>query len=103
MRSMVRRLVVGPDGVPINWQDLPATDTRRWVWRKKAMLVAAVDGGLLSLESACERYRLTVDEFVSWKSDCSAHGYEALKIKSIQEHRQRRTARRKDKQGESSA
>lgn len=64
------------------------------------MLVAAVDGGLLSLESACERYRLTIDEFMSWKSDCSAGGFEALKIKSIQTHRPRRAAVMSESHGE---
>ena len=58
------------------------------------MLVAAVDGGLLSLESACERYRLTIDEFMSWKAGYVARGYEALKIKSIQANRPRRQPRR---------
>jgi hypothetical protein len=37
------------------------------VIRRKAEVVAAVRGGLLSLEQACSRYSLSVDEFGSWK------------------------------------
>src|SRR5438105_13060223 len=34
---------------------------------RKAEVVAAVRGGLLSLEEACSRYTLTVEEFLSWQ------------------------------------
>jgi hypothetical protein len=54
------KYVIGPDGSPLTIADLPATSTKRWVIRRKAEVVAAVRGGLLSLEEACERYTLTV-------------------------------------------
>jgi len=57
--------VIGPDGSPLTIADLPPTSTRRWVIRRKAEVVAAVRGGLLSLEEACDRYTLTVEEFLS--------------------------------------
>jgi hypothetical protein len=48
--------------------DLPAPGMKkRWVIRRKAEVVAAVCGGLLSLEEACSRYMLTVDELLSWQ------------------------------------
>ena len=55
--------VVGPDGEVLTLADLPPPDTVRWVPRKKARLVAAVCGGLISLNQACLRYRLTPEEF----------------------------------------
>ena len=61
------RYVIGPDGSPLTVADLPPKNTRRWVIRRKAEVVAAVRGGLLSLEEACDRYTLTVDEFLSWQ------------------------------------
>ena len=61
------RYVIGPDGSALTVADLPPRGTKRWVIRRKAELVAAVRGGLLSLEEACERYTLTVDEFLSWQ------------------------------------
>ena len=58
--------VIGPDGTPLTLKDLPPPTTKRWVIRRKAEVVAAVRGGLLTLEEACERYTLTVEEFLSW-------------------------------------
>ena len=46
------RYVIGPDGSPLTIADLPPKDTKRWVIRRKAEVVAAVRGGLLSLEEA---------------------------------------------------
>ena len=37
-------------------------------------MVAAVRGGLLSLEEACSRYTLTVEEFLSWQHSIDEHG-----------------------------
>ena len=62
MTDMVRprvKYVIGPDGSPLTINDLPPATTRRWVIRRKAEVVAAVEGGLLTLEEACTRYRLT--------------------------------------------
>ena len=53
--------VIGPDGSPLTLADLPPPGTRRWVIRRKAEVVAAVRGGLLSLDDACKRYTLTVE------------------------------------------
>ena len=67
--------VVGPDGSPLTIADLPAPGMkRRWVMRRKAEVVAAVRGGLLSLEEACRRYLLTIEEFVSWQYSVDRHG-----------------------------
>jgi hypothetical protein len=55
--------------------------------RRKADVVAAVRGGLLSLEEACSRYMLTVDEFLSWQSSIDQHGLAGLRSTRIQEYR----------------
>src|SRR5215212_8768197 len=68
------RYVTGPDGRVLTVANLPPRDTKRWVIRRKAELVAAVRGGLLSLEEACERYTLTVDEFLSWQRSIERYG-----------------------------
>src|SRR6476619_1317720 len=54
------RYVIGPDGGPLTIADLPAPDTKRWVIHRKAQVVVAVRSGLLSLEEAYSRYRLTI-------------------------------------------
>ncbi len=61
-RSDRAPLPIGPSGNLLTLEDLPPSDTVRWVIRRKAELVAAIRGGLLSLEDACERYRLSEEE-----------------------------------------
>ncbi|MEP9349839.1 DUF1153 domain-containing protein [Xanthobacter autotrophicus] len=82
------KYVIGPDGGPLTIADLPPPDTRRWVIRRKAEVVAAVRGGLLSLEEACRRYTLTVDEFLSWQASIDRHGLPGLRTTRIQHYRQ---------------
>ena len=44
-------------------------------------------GRLISLEEACERYTLTVDEFLSWQRSIDKHGLPGLRATRIQEYR----------------
>lgn len=81
------RYVIGPDGSPLTIADLPKQSTRRWVIRRKAEVVAAVRGGLLSLEEACERYKLTVEEFLSWQRSIDQHGLAGLRATRVQHYR----------------
>jgi hypothetical protein len=87
MRPRVK-YVIGPDGSPLTIADLPPTNTRRWVIRRKAEVVAAVRGGLLSLEEACNRYTLTVEEFLNWQHSIDTHGLAGLRTTRIQHYRQ---------------
>lgn len=82
------KYVIGPDGSPLTISDLPATSTKRWVIRRKAEVVAAVRGGLLSLEEACERYTLTIEEFLSWQASIDQYGLAGLRTTRIQHYRQ---------------
>jgi hypothetical protein len=80
------KYVIGPDGSPLTIADLPPPSTKRWVIRRKAEVVAAV-GGLLSLDEACNRYTLTVDEFLSWQMSIDQHGLAGLRTTRIQQYR----------------
>jgi hypothetical protein len=81
------KYVIGPDGSPLTLADLPPVSTKRWVIRRKAEVVAAVRGGLLSLDEACTRYTLTVDEFLSWQASIDQHGLAGLRTTRIQQYR----------------
>ena len=59
--------VIGPLGEPLTIRDLPAPETKRWVVRRKAEVVAAVNGGLLTIDEVLERYNLTLEEFAGWQ------------------------------------
>ena len=59
--------IIGPNGNVLTKADLPPPNTKRWVIRRKAEVVIAVRGGLLTLDDACRRYRLTAEEFAAWQ------------------------------------
>ena len=80
------RFVIGPDG-RLTLADLPTRNTTRWVTRRKAEVVAAVRGGLLTVEEACARYALTLDEFLTWQRSIDRHGLAGLRTTRIQEYR----------------
>jgi hypothetical protein len=80
--------VIGPSGRPLTLEDLPPPNTRRWVSRRKAEVVAAVRAGLLTLEEACQRYNLSVEEFLSWQRLIESHGVAGLRATRLQDYRQ---------------
>ena len=59
--------VIGPLGEPLTLDSLPPPETRRWVVRRKAEVVAAVAGGLLTVDEVCARYALSLEEFAGWQ------------------------------------
>ena len=72
---------------------LPPANTRRWVVRRKAAVVAAVQSGKITLEEACQRYQLTEDEFRSWQRAYEAHGLPGLRATRLQQYRSPRSPR----------
>lgn len=87
LNSKGEQYVVGPTGAPLTLRDLPPASTDRWVIRRKAEVVAAVRGGLLSLEDALERYRLTAEEFGAWQVAIDKWGMQGLRTTRIQHYR----------------
>ena len=79
--------ITGPDGVEITIADLPARDTKRWVSSRKAIVVVAVEGGLISLDDACARYALSVEEFLGWQRAVQRHGVPGLRATRAKEYR----------------
>jgi hypothetical protein len=67
--------------------DLPPPETKRWVIRRKAAVVTAVRRGVLSLDEACARYRLSVEEFTSWQRLIERHGMAGLRTTRLQDYR----------------
>jgi hypothetical protein len=88
MRAMQHEVsVIGPEGTPLTLATLPAPDTQRWVARRKAEVVVAVKGGLLSFEDACDRYRITAEEFLGWQQQVDRHGLPGLRVTRLQTYR----------------
>src|ERR1700753_3400740 len=68
-------------------EDLPPPGIKRWVIRRKAEVVAAVRAGIISLEEACQRYTLSVEEFLSWQRSLDRHGLRGLRTTRLQDYR----------------
>ena len=67
--------------------ELPPPNTKRWVIRRKAEVVAAVRSGTISLEDACNRYKLSMEEFLSWQRLIDSHGLAGLRVTRLQDYR----------------
>ena len=79
--------VIGPLGEPLTLDSLPAPGTTRWVVRRKAEVVSAVSGGLLSVDEVCERYGLSLEEFASWQRAVDRSGMPGLRVTRIQHYK----------------
>lgn len=84
--------VIGPLGTPLTLEDLPPVNTR-WSPMRKAEVVAAVEGGLLTTEDACSRYSLSVEEFTGWSRSLARKGLPALRVTQTQNYRELFTRR----------
>lgn len=79
--------VIGPLGEPLTLESLPSPQTTRWVIRRKAEVVAAVRGGLLTIEEACERYSLSIEELTTWERAVERSGIDGLRVTRIRYYR----------------
>ena len=79
--------VIGPLGELLTIESLPDPSTTRWVVRRKAEVVSAVNGGLLSVDEACERYGLSLEEFAGWQRAVDRSGMPGLRVTRIQHYK----------------
>jgi hypothetical protein len=74
-------MVVGPLGEPLTLDTLPpANRPIYWVSRRKAQVVAAVKGGLLTIEEACDRYSISLEEYAGWAHADARSGVKGLRM-----------------------
>jgi transposase-like protein len=74
-------------------EDLPHRNTKRWVIRRKAAVVAAVRSGGMTMQEACRVYQLSEEEFLSWVRAFENHGLPGLRATRLQQYRAPRPAR----------
>lgn len=67
--------------------ELPSPDTKRWVVRRKAAVVAAVKNGAITLDEVCRRYNLSAEEFLTWQEMIEKHGVRGLRVTRLQDFR----------------
>jgi hypothetical protein len=75
---------------PVPTDPLPPPETRRWLARRKALIVAAVRSGRLTLEEACRRYALSIEEFLVWQRAAESEGLAGLQATASQRRRGRK-------------
>jgi hypothetical protein len=73
--------------------DLPPPNTKRWVARRKAVVVNAVRSGAITLEEVCRRYELSLEEFLAWQRAIDTHGVAGLRVTRLQIYRDTPPAR----------
>ncbi|KGJ06190.1 hypothetical protein IT41_03250 [Paracoccus halophilus] len=81
------RTVMLSDGSVLSLADLPDPGTR-WVASRKALVVEAVNHGLIGRDDAIRRYGLTDEELDAWVRAVRRHGRHALKVTQLQKFRQ---------------
>jgi transposase-like protein len=74
-------------------RSLPHPNTKRWVVRRKAAVVAAVRSGAITIQEACRLYQLSEEELLSWQRAFEIHGLVGLRTTRIQQYRPSRSAR----------
>lgn len=80
--------IVGPNTSVFTIDMLPPAGTTRWVAKRKAEVVAAVESGMISLDEVMERYALSLEEYCSWQRAMQRSGVEGLKVSASQHDRE---------------
>jgi hypothetical protein len=75
-------------GERLGLADLPTPSGVRWTPRRKAEVVAAVTGGLLTFDEACARYSLDMEELIFWQRAVNRSGMPGLRVTRIQQYRE---------------
>jgi hypothetical protein len=66
---------------------LPPDDTVRWVPSRKAAVLKAIREGHISLEHACKRWRLSIEEIQLWQRAVDKVGTPGLRVTRVQIYR----------------
>ena len=79
--------VIGPVGELLTLEKLPDPNNVRWTPWRKAEVVAAVRGGLLTFDEACARYALDIEELTGWQRSLNRSGIAGLRVTRSQRYR----------------
>jgi hypothetical protein len=82
-------VALASDTESITLADLPPPGTARWVVSRKAAVVAGVRAGLITIEEACARYTLSLEEFLAWKRLLDGYGVKGLRTTRTKEYREK--------------
>jgi hypothetical protein len=66
---------------------LPPVDTKRWVARRKAEVLAAIVDGRIGRAEACRRYTISEAELRLWERAVDCAGIPGLRVTRVQIYR----------------
>jgi len=75
--------ILGVDGGILTPAKLPPKNLKRWVAQRKAEIIAAVEGGLLTEVEACARYNISREEFETWCRAFQKDGLQGLRARKL--------------------
>ena len=81
--ALARAKVEGKDVAQVVFGHVVNTEPRDMYLSR----VAAVNGGLLTIDEVCERYSLTLEEFAGWQRAVDRSGMQGLRVTRIQHYR----------------
>jgi hypothetical protein len=65
--------------------ELPSPNTRRWVARRKAAVVAAISSGMITVAEACRRYHMSEEDLLAWQHAFENYGILGLRAGRLQQ------------------
>jgi len=68
------------------------SNTKRWVIRRKAAVLAAMRSGGITVEEACRVYQLSEEELLAWQRAFEKHGLAGLHITRTSQYRASRAS-----------
>ncbi|MET0361468.1 MAG: DUF1153 domain-containing protein [Sphingobium sp.] len=86
--DICQQWVIGPDGGKMTRDDLPAAG-ERWTAFRKAAVVSALNGGLVSIAEMLGTYGLTIEELSAWQRGFNHFGIAGLRQTYTQRTRDR--------------
>lgn len=66
---------------------LPNNFHGRWITKRKAAVIAQIVTGRLTIEEACQRYNISLDELSSWQRAFDRYGLSGLQATKEQKRR----------------
>jgi hypothetical protein len=66
-------------------EGLQSPNTKRWVIRRKAAVLAAVRAGKITIDEASRRYNLSTEELLAWQRAFEIYGLPGLRTTHLQE------------------
>ena len=84
--SKILDTIPGPDGRPLAVWDLPSHN-QRWTPLRKAKIIVAIRGGLISADEVCQRYKVALEELEIWQREFDRNGIKGLRVTRIKPRR----------------